>query len=191
MFTRDLNLPRGPERERVWARDSDVLCAARSSRARHGRRFRVVPADDLRDGQDRRSTRIAATCGTFENRGWSRQFPRSARIAPWSSSPSADGTSWNATAGPTCSANVACDWRVWSRTSTTDATLTMSATDPKSPSARQEFYAGVRSTRHTPFAVHRPRELIHDAQVYRAYLKEADACARTMHSSIECMLDTS
>ena len=24
VFTRDLELPRGPERERVWARDSDV-----------------------------------------------------------------------------------------------------------------------------------------------------------------------
>ena len=42
------------------------------------------------------------------------------------------------------------------------------------PRARQEFYAGVRSGRHTRFAVHRPRELTHDAQVYRAYLKEAE-----------------
>jgi hypothetical protein len=38
----------------------------------------------------------------------------------------------------------------------------------------QEFYAGVRSARHTRFAVHRPRELMHDAQVYRAYLKDAE-----------------
>ena len=32
----------------------------------------------------------------------------------------------------------------------------------------------VRSARHIRFAVHRPRELMHDAQVYRAYLKEAE-----------------
>ena len=45
---------------------------------------------------------------------------------------------------------------------------------PQEPKTRQEFYAGVRSARHTRFAVHRPRELMHDAQVYRAYLKDAE-----------------
>ena len=39
---------------------------------------------------------------------------------------------------------------------------------------QQEFHVGVRSVRHTRFAVHRPRELMHDAQVYRAYLKDAE-----------------
>ena len=45
---------------------------------------------------------------------------------------------------------------------------------PQESKTRQEFYAGVRSARHTRFAVHRPRELMHDAQVYRAYLKDAE-----------------
>jgi hypothetical protein len=54
VFTRDLELPRGHERERVWARDSDVRLRASEVRtlATVGA-FRVVPAGDLRDGQDR------------------------------------------------------------------------------------------------------------------------------------------
>ena len=48
--------------------------------------------------------------------------------------------------------------------------------DGRSREARpqQEFHVGIRSVRHTRFAVHRPRELMHDAQVYRAYLKEGE-----------------
>ena len=54
VFTRDLELPRGPERERVWARDGDVRLRGSEVRtlATVGA-FRVVPAGDLRDGQDR------------------------------------------------------------------------------------------------------------------------------------------
>lgn len=39
----------------------------------------------------------------------------------------------------------------------------------------RKMKAGIRSVRHTRFAVHRPRELMHDAQVYRAYLRR-QAC---------------
>src|SRR3990167_10253550 len=54
VFTRDLEWPRGTERERVWARDSDVRLRGSEVRtlATVGA-FRVVPAGDLRDGQDR------------------------------------------------------------------------------------------------------------------------------------------
>src|SRR5262249_16645814 len=54
VFTRDLELPSGRERERVWARDSDVTLRGSEVRtlATVGA-FRVVPAGDLRDGQDR------------------------------------------------------------------------------------------------------------------------------------------
>ena len=45
---------------------------------------------------------------------------------------------------------------------------------PQESRSRQKFYAGVRSGRSTRFVVHRARELTHDAQVYRAYLKEAE-----------------
>ena len=54
VFTRDLELPRGHERERVWARDSDVTLRGSEVRALATvGAFRVVPAGDLRDGQDR------------------------------------------------------------------------------------------------------------------------------------------
>lgn len=54
VFTRDLELPRGSARERVWARDSHVTLRGSEARtlATVGA-FRVVPAGDLRDGQDR------------------------------------------------------------------------------------------------------------------------------------------
>jgi hypothetical protein len=54
VFTRDLELPRGGERERVWTRDSDVTLRGSEVRtlATVGA-FRVVPAGELRDGQDR------------------------------------------------------------------------------------------------------------------------------------------
>ena len=52
VFTRDLELPRGRERERVWARDSDVTLRGSEvlTLATVGA-FRVAPAGDLRDGQ--------------------------------------------------------------------------------------------------------------------------------------------
>src|SRR5688500_4727232 len=52
-FTRDLELPRGRERKRVWAGDSDVTLRGSEVRtmATVGA-FRVVPAGDLRDGED-------------------------------------------------------------------------------------------------------------------------------------------
>src|SRR6266849_89514 len=54
VFTRDLELPRGPERERIWARDSDVRLRGSEVRALATvGAFRVVPAGDLRDGHDR------------------------------------------------------------------------------------------------------------------------------------------
>lgn len=54
VFTSDLDLPRGPERQRVWARDSDVRLRGSEVRtlATVGA-FRVVLAGDLRDSQDR------------------------------------------------------------------------------------------------------------------------------------------
>lgn len=54
VFTRDLDFPRGHDRQRVWARDSDVRLRGSEVRtlATVGA-FRVVPAGDLRDGQDR------------------------------------------------------------------------------------------------------------------------------------------
>ena len=52
VFTRDLELPRGPDRERVWGRDFNVLLRGSESRALATvGTFRVTHADDLRDGR--------------------------------------------------------------------------------------------------------------------------------------------
>ena len=100
VFTRDLELPRGPDRERVWARDSDVRLRGSEVRtlATVGA-FRVVPAGDLRDGQDRRRPArgdlrhlkdsglvetIPPTAATRPGRAH-RTRPRRARAQPWSS----------------------------------------------------------------------------------------------------------
>ncbi len=52
VFTRDLDLPRGPARERVWFREHSVLLRGSESRAlATAGAFRVVHADDLRDSR--------------------------------------------------------------------------------------------------------------------------------------------
>ncbi len=52
VFTRDLDLPCGPNRERVWGRDFNVLLRGSESRALATvGAFRVTHADDLRDGR--------------------------------------------------------------------------------------------------------------------------------------------
>ena len=52
VFTRDLDLPRGPNRERVWIREQSVLLRGSEVRALATvGAFRVAHAEDLRDGQ--------------------------------------------------------------------------------------------------------------------------------------------
>ncbi len=105
VFTRDLELPRGPERERVWARDSDVTLRGSEVRtlATVGS-FRVVPAGDLRDGQDRPLEPNRGDLRHLERQGLVETIPTIGKTARWSCSLNADGTSWSATAGLPCSA---------------------------------------------------------------------------------------
>ena len=73
VFTRDLDLPRGREREIVRDRDREYTLRGSESRtlATVGA-FRVVSSRDLRDHHDRPPTRAPATCGICASRGWSR-----------------------------------------------------------------------------------------------------------------------
>ena len=133
VFTRDLELPRGPERERVWARDSDVRLRGSEVRtlATVGA-FRVVPAGDLRDGQDRPldphrgDLRHLRDSGTRRDDSGHRRRPRAGRADR--------ARTRRARAQPLVqrAARRHCDWRVWSRSSATGAMLTMSAADPRS-----------------------------------------------------------
>jgi hypothetical protein len=174
VFTRDLELPRGPERRRVSARDSDVTLRGSEVRtlATVGA-FRVVPAGDLRDGQDRlldpnqgdlRHLRDQGLVETIPTTGEDRALVvltergRDVLERHHCSNTHRDEVRWASFERDIIDGRDHHDER----------------TRHHEPKDRQQFYAGVRSGRHTRFAVRRPRELTHDAQVYRAYLKEAD-----------------
>jgi hypothetical protein len=132
-LTRDLDLPRGPARERVrrrnWEGDlrgSEVRILATAGA------FRVVPMDELRRPEDRRHVH-RKDVETLRSAGLVRTMPY-----------------------------------VVGRDRTTLVTLTERGREVLEASRRerdgeprQAFYAGVAQ----------PRELAHDAQVHRAYLK--------------------
>ena len=174
VFTRDLELPRGPERERVWARDSDVRLRGSEARtlATVGA-FRVVPAGDLRDGQDRPLDPNRGDLRHLRDQGLVETIPtigedRALVVLTERGRDVVERNRWsNVQRDVLRLAGV--EQKFDDRREVDDERHR-----PKEPRARQEFYAGVRSARHTRFAVHRPRELTHDAQVYRAYLKEAE-----------------
>jgi hypothetical protein len=86
VFTRDLDLSRGPERQRVWARDSDVRVRGSEVRtlATVGA-FRVVPVGDLRDGQDRPLDPNRGDLRHLRNQGLVETIPTIGMTAPWSS----------------------------------------------------------------------------------------------------------
>ena len=174
VFTRDLELPRGPERERVWARDSDVRLRGSEVRALATvGAFRVVPAGDLRDGQDRPLEPNRGDLRHLREQGLVETIPTIGedRALVVLTERGRDVLERNR-------------WSNLQRELRRLAGVEQNFDDrrevdderrrPQEPKRQQEFYAGVRSARHTRFAVHRPRELTHDSQVYRAYLKEAE-----------------
>jgi hypothetical protein len=174
VFTRDLELPRGHARERVWARDSDVTLRASEVRtlATVGA-FRVVPAGDLRDGQDRPLDPNRGDLRHLRDSGLVETIPaigegRALVVLTERGRDVLERNRWS---------NVhreELQWASFEKEFGDDRGGGDERSRPQEPKARQEFYAGIRSVRHTRFAVHRPRELTHDAQVYRAYLKEAE-----------------
>jgi hypothetical protein len=174
VFTRDLDLPRGPERQRVWARDSDVRLRGSEVRtlATVGA-FRVVPAGDLRDGQDRPLDPNRGDLRHLRDQGLVETIPtigedRALVVLTERGRDVLERNRWS---------NVR---RELQRTAGGELRFDdgREVDDeryrPREQKREQEFYAGVRSARHTRFAVQRPRELTHDSQVYRAYLKEAE-----------------
>ena len=173
VFTRDLELPRGHERERVWARDSDVTLRGSEVRtlAAVGA-FRVVPAGDLRDDQDRPLDPNRGDLRHLRDQGLVETIPtigedRALVVLTERGQDVLERNRWSYV------------FREELRYEADRRALAEGRDVEQEPGrardreGRQEFYAGVRSGRHTRFAVHRPRELTHDAQVYRAYLKEA------------------
>jgi hypothetical protein len=148
VFMRDLDLPRGPERERVWLRDRHVTLRGSESRTLSTvGAFRVVPAGDLRDGQDKPleprdgdlyHLKREGLVETLPVRGHDRALvvltDKGREVLESHQRPVDEG---------------------WSRGERVRR---------DAPDARQEFYSGLR----------KPRQLTHDAQVYRAYLQAAE-----------------
>jgi len=174
VFTRDLELPRGQERERVWARDSDVRLRGSEVRtlATVGA-FRVVPAGDLRDGQDRPLDPHRGDLRHLRDSGLVETIPaigndRALVVLTERGRDVLERNRWSSVHREELK------WAAVEREFDKRRDVDDERSRPQEPKGRQEFHAGIRSARHTRFAVHRPRELTHDAQVYRAYLKDAD-----------------
>jgi hypothetical protein len=174
VFTRDLELPRGRERERVWARDSDVTLRGSEVRtlATVGA-FRVVPAGDLRDGQDRPLDPHRGDLRHLRDQGLVETMPaigedRALVVLTERGRDVLERNRWSSVHREELRLE-AIEREFGDRRDVDDE-----RGRPQEPKTQQEFYAGVRSGRSARFAVHRPRELTHDAQVYRAYLKEAE-----------------
>lgn len=161
VFTRDLNLPRGLEREHVRVRDHYVTLRGSEVRtlATVGA-FRVVPAGDLRDGDGRPLDPRSGDLKHLRREGLVQTIP---------------------VRGPDRALVVLTEKgrnvleshrrdRDWSADG-----------DPERRDDRQTFYAGVQ----------RPRELTHDAQVQRAYEREAERLREEADAIIRCVkLDT-
>ena len=145
-FVRDLNLPRGPEREIVRDRHRTYALNGSESRALAATgAFRVVRAEDLHAGFDRDGSRRVA-------RDPLRHLRESGLIE-----------------------RTRLDSRHEVVTLTTRGRDLLEASrHDRGHETRQAFYAGVR----------KPRELTHDSQVYRAYLR-AEARLRGEGARIE------
>jgi len=174
VFTRDLELPRGPERERVWARDSDVTLRGSEVRtlAAVGA-FRVLPAGDLRDGQDRPLDPHRGDLRHLRDSGFVETIPAigNDRALVVLTERGRDVLERNRGSSVH---REELKWAAVEREFDHRCDVDDERSRPQEPKGRQEFHVGIRSARHTRFAVHRPRELTHDAQVDRAYLKEAE-----------------
>jgi hypothetical protein len=189
VFTRDLELPRGHARERVWARDSDVTLRASEVRtlATVGA-FRVVPAGDLRDGHDRPLDPNRGDLRHLRDSGLVETIPaigedRALVVLTERGRDVLECNRWS---------NVHRDelkWEALDRELRGRPDMDDERGRPQEATRQQEFYAGIRSVRHTRFAVHRPRELTHDAQVYRAYLKDAERLRESGASIRRVVLD--
>lgn len=190
VFTRDLELPRGRERERVWARDSDVTLRGSEVRtlATVGA-FRVVPAGDLRDGQDRPLDPHRGDLRHLRDQGLVETIPaigddRALVVLTERGRDVLERNRWSSVHREELR------WEALEREFGNRRDVGDERSRPQEPKPRQEFYAGVRSGRSTRFAVHRPRELTHDAQVYRAYLKEAERLREQGASIRRVVLDS-
>ena len=144
-FMSQVDLPRGPERVRVRERDHEYMLRGSESRALTTvGAFRVVPAGDLLDGQSRPLDPQRGDLYHLRQSGLVQTIPTPGRDRALVVLTERGRALLEANRHPLA-----------------DAERPRPAGERDTHDARQEFYAGLR----------KPKELTHDAQVYRAYLR--------------------
>jgi len=179
VFMKNLNLPRGPERQRVSARGGDLALRGSESRTLSiVGAFRVVPAGDLRDGQERPLDPRTSDLRHLKEAGLVQVRPAAGqdRALVVLTERGRDvlerqhrSTILRQEQRNAIGARGMVDDR-WSREH---------HDKPDAREVRQEFYSGLRQ----------PRELTHDSQVYRAYLQAAERLREESASIRRVVLD--
>jgi DNA-binding PadR family transcriptional regulator len=152
VFMKDLDLPRGPERERVRVRDHCVTLRGSESRTLSTvGAFRVVPAGDLRDGRGKPLDPRDGDLKHLKREGLVQTIP-------------VRGEDRALVVLTEKGREVLETHRRDDRARSMDDPFLRDDRDRQQREPRQEFHHGLQ----------RPRELTHDAQVYRAYETEAE-----------------
>jgi len=147
VFMGQVDLPRGLERIRVHERDHEYLLRGSESRTLTTvGAFRVVPAGNLRDGQERPLDPRRGDLYHLRQSGLVQTIPALGRDRALIVLTARGRDLLEANRRPSATAD-----------------RPRPAGERDNHNARQEFYAGLR----------KPKELTHDAQVYRAYLRAA------------------
>jgi hypothetical protein len=164
VFMKDLDLPRGPERDRVRARGDDVRLRGSESRALSiVGTFRVVPAGDLRDVQERPLDPRTSDLRHLKESGLVQVTPTAGNDRALVVLTEKGRDVLERHHRPTIQARQERELAAW-RGEMDDRWSDRDREKPDAREGHQRFYSGLQ----------KPREMTHDSQVYRAYLEAAE-----------------
>ena len=164
VFLRDLNLPRGPERWPVRARGGDVRLRGSESRTLSiVGAFRVVPAGDLRDAQERPLDPRISDLRHLKESGLAHVIPAAGNDRALVVLTEKGRDVLERHHRPTILRQEQRD-RAAVRGELDERWSRRHRNKPDASQGLQKFYSGLR----------KPRELTHDSHVYRAYLEAAE-----------------
>jgi hypothetical protein len=164
VFMRDLDLPRGPERERVRTRGGDVTLRGSESRTLSiVGAFRVVPAGDLRDAQGRPLDPRTSDLRHLREFGLVQVTPAAGNDRALVVLTEKGRDVLERHHRPTIRARQERDLAA-ARGELDDRWSQRHRDKPEARDTSQRFHSGLR----------KPRELTHDSHVYRAYLEAAE-----------------
>jgi hypothetical protein len=164
VFMKDLDLPRGPERDRVRARGGDVRLRGSESRTLSTvGAFRVVPAGDLRDAHERPLDPRTSDLRHLKESGLVQVTPAAGNDRALVVLTEKGRDVLERHHRPTIEARQEREMAAW-RGELDDRSSQRDRERPDAREAHQRFYSGLQ----------KPRELTHDSHVYRAYLNAAE-----------------